>query len=252
MKKNIRIIARLDIKNQYLIKGINLEGLRKLGDPNEFATNYYKNGIDEILYLDNVASLYGKNTAYNIIEKTIENTFIPITVGGRIRTIGDVKKILNSGADKIALNSAAIKNPNIIKRISNEIGNQSLVISIETKKIESEYFIFYNNGREVTNMKLVEWLTKIHKFGAGEILVTCIDTDGTMKGFPVDLAKILGKYCKLPLILSGGFYDNKNLYEVLNNSEADGIAIGSALHFKKTSILKIKKFLKSKKFEVRL
>ena len=134
MKKNIRIIARLDIKNQYLIKGINLEGLRKLGDPNEFAKNYYEQNIDEILYLDNVASLYGKNTAYNIIEKTIENTFIPITVGGRIRTIADVKKILNAGADKIALNSAAIKNPNIVKKISNEIGNQSLVISIETKK----------------------------------------------------------------------------------------------------------------------
>lgn len=252
MKKNIRIIARLDIKNQYLIKGINLEGLRKLGDPNEFAKNYYEQNIDEILYLDNVASLYGKNTAYNIIEKTIENTFIPITVGGRIRTIADVKKILNAGADKIALNSAAIKNPNIVKKISNEIGNQSLVISIETKKIKDEYFIFYNNGREVTNIKLIEWLSKIQKYGAGEILVTCIDTDGTMKGFPIDLSIILGNYCDLPLILSGGFYDNKNLHEVLKISKADGVAIGSALHFKKTSILKIKQFLKSKKFEVRL
>lgn len=252
MKKNIRLIARLDIKNQYLIKGINLEGLRKLGDPNEFATNYYEQNIDEILYLDNVASLYGKNTAYNIIEKTIEDTFIPITVGGRIRTIVDVKKILNAGADKIALNSAAINNPNIVKKISNEIGNQSLVISIETKKIEDEYFIFYNNGREVTNIKLTDWLEKIQKYGAGEILVTCIDTDGTMKGFPVELSKLLGKYCKLPLILSGGFYDNKNLYEVLKISNADGIAIGSALHFKKTSVLKIKQFLKSKKFDVRL
>ena len=125
MKKNIRVIARLDIKNQYLIKGINLEGLRKLGDPNEFAKKYYDQNIDEIIYLDNVASLYGKNTAYSIIEKTINNTFIPITVGGRIRTIVDVKKILNSGADKIALNSAAIKNPNLIKKISDEIGDQS-------------------------------------------------------------------------------------------------------------------------------
>ena len=117
MKKNIRIIGRLDIKNQFLIKGVNLEGLRKLGDPNEFAKNYYKENIDEIIYLDNVASLYGKNTAYHLIEKTIDNTFIPITVGGRIRTIKDVKKILNSGADKIALNSAVIRKPNIIKKL---------------------------------------------------------------------------------------------------------------------------------------
>ena len=252
MKKNIRVIARLDIKNQYLIKGINLEGLRKLGDPNEFAKKYYDQNIDEIIYLDNVASLYGKNTAYSIIEKTINNTFIPITVGGRIRTIVDVKKILNSGADKIALNSAAIKNPNLIKKISDEIGDQSLVISIETKKINNEYYVFYNNGREVTNIKLSDWLITIQKYGPGEILVTSIDTDGTMKGFPIDLSKILGKYCKLPLILSGGFYENKNLLEAIKISNANGIAIGSALHFQKTTISKIKKYLSSKNFELRI
>jgi len=251
MKKNIRVIARLDIKNQYLIKGINLEGLRKLGDPNEFAKKYYDQNIDEIIYLDNVASLYGKNTAYNIIEKTINNTFIPITVGGRIRTIVDVKKILNSGADKIALNSAAIKNPNLIKKISDEIGDQSLVISIETKKVNNEYYIFYNNGREVTNIKLIEWLITIQKYGVGEILITSIDTDGTMKGFPIDLSKILGKFCKLPLILSGGFYENKNLLDTIKISNANGIAIGSALHFQKTTISKIKKYLSSKNFELR-
>ena len=172
-----------------------------------------------------------ENTAYSIIEKTINNTFIPITVGGRIRTIVDVKKLIR--ADKIALNSAAIKNPNLIKKISDEIGDQSLVISIETKKINNEYYVFYNNGREVTNIKLTDWLITIQKYGPGEILVTSIDTDGTMKGFPIDLSKILGKYCKLPLILSGGFYENKNLLEAIKISNANGIAIGSALHFQK-------------------
>lgn len=252
MKKNIRIIGRLDIKNQYLIKGINLEGLRKLGDPNEFAKNYFEENIDEIIYLDNVASLYGKNTAYNLIEKTIDNIFIPITVGGRIRTIKDVKKILNSGADKIALNSAVIKNPNIIKKISDEIGNQSLVISIETKKLDDEYYIFYNNGRETTNIKLVDWLKRIQNLGAGEIFITSIDTDGTMRGFPEDLASLLGNNCELPLILSGGFCENKNILKSLRLSNADGVAIGSALHYQKNSISKIKKFLNSNNFEIRL
>lgn len=252
MKKNIRIIGRLDIKNQFLIKGVNLEGLRKLGDPNEFAKNYYKENIDEIIYLDNVASLYGKNTAYHLIEKTIDNTFIPITVGGRIRTIKDVKKILNSGADKIALNSAVIRKPNIIKKISNEIGNQSLVISIETKKLDKNYYIFFNNGREKTNIKLTDWLIKIQSLGAGEIFITSIDTDGTMRGFPEELAILLGHYCKLPLILSGGFCENKNILKTLKLSNADGVAIGSALHYRKNSVSKIKKFLKLNSFEIRL
>ena len=162
--RNIRVIARLDIKNNYLIKGIHLEGLRKLGNPYDFAQNYFKSGIDEIIYMDSVASLYNRNSLNEIIQETSKNIFIPITVGGGIRSIDDAYKILRSGADKIAINTAAIKNPRLVEDLSNRFGSSTIVISVEAKKKENNIWEAYtNNGREKTGLDVIKWSIEAEK-----------------------------------------------------------------------------------------
>ena len=174
--KNVRLISRLDVKGQKLIKGVHLEGLRKIGDPQEHAVKYYKQGADEIIYMDVVASLYGRNNLTDIVEKTAENVFIPITVGGGVRSVDDARKLLRCGADKVAINTAATEDPYLITRIAEVFGSQCVVLSVEaTRHKNGEWGVYTDNGREKTIYEVKEWVAKAEKLGAGEILLTSID-----------------------------------------------------------------------------
>jgi len=184
--KNIRLIARLDIKGPNLIKGINLEGLRIIGSPNEYALRYYLQGADELIYMDCVASLYGRNHLSEIIKAAAHDIFVPITVGGGIRSVDDATKILRAGADKLAINTAAVATPGLITEISRRFGSQCMVLSIEAKQVgQDRWEVYTDNGRERTGLDVVEWAKLGVSMGAGEILLTSVDKEGTRKGFDV-------------------------------------------------------------------
>jgi cyclase len=254
MLSNFRIIPRLDIKGKNLVKTINLEGLRVLGCPNEFAVKYYQNGADELLFMDVVASLYGRNQLEEIILEITKNIFIPITVGGGIRTIEDARLIFKSGADKVAINSAAVKRPELISDIASKYGNQSVVLSIEAKrnkKLASGYEVYIDSGREPTMLDLVDWVKKAINFGVGEILLTSIDKEGTKKGFDIDLISCVSEITNIPLIVSGGM---GKLDDIENAYAATGISAFSSsgmLHYNIHSISEVKEHAKRCGFEVR-
>ena len=214
--RNVRIIARLDIKNNFLIKGIHLEGLRKIGNPNEYAKKYFKSGIDEIIYMDAVASLYERNSLNEIIKETSKNIFIPITVGGGIRSIDDANKILRSGADKIAINTAAIKNPRLIEELSNRFGSSTIVLSIEAKQtLNGSWEAYTNNGREKTGIDVIKWSLEAEKLGVGEILLTSVDKEGTGRGFDNNLLKSVTDIITVPVIASGGMGNFQHFADVV-------------------------------------
>tara|TARA_B100000029_G_C17572716_1_gene957188 strand:- start:434 stop:1207 length:774 start_codon:yes stop_codon:yes gene_type:complete len=243
--RNIRTIGRLDVKNSNLIKSINLEGLRIVGNPNSFAKEYYKKGIDELIFIDSVATLYGRNNLSKIITKATEDIFVPITVGGGIRKLEDAKMILNSGADKIAVNTAAVKNPKFISDLANSLGSQSIVLSIEAKeKNNNSWEVYTCNGREPAKLDVIDWIKKASKLGAGEILLTSIDQEGTRKGFDVKLMKKASEVTDIPIIASGGFGEINHIYELMNESDIDAIAFADAIHYKRISINELKKAIK--------
>ena len=243
--KFFRIISKLDVKNENLIKGIHLEGLRVIGNPNEFAKKYYNDGIDEIFYHDAVASLYGRNNLEKVLLESIKEVFVPITVGGGIRTEKDAFKLFSNGADKISLNSAAIKKPNLIKQLVRKLGSQSVVVSIEAKKINDNHWEAYiENGRERTGINVLDWVKKIIDLGAGEIIITSIDKEGTMRGPDYALAEEVSRLSSIPFIYCGGFGKIDHILNLVKNSNVDGIAIASLLHYKKIEIFEIKEKLK--------
>ena len=249
---NIRLIPRLDIKGQSLIKGVQLEGLKKLGSPNEFALRYYNQGADELIYMDCVASLYGRNHLGRIIEEAVKDIFIPLTVGGGIRSIDDAKLILRSGADKIAINTAAVANPRIITDLAQEFGTQCIVVSIEAKKIASERWeVYTNNGRERTGIDVVEWAKTCVANGAGEVLITSIDQEGTRKGFDVNLVAAVSSQVNVPIIASGGMGSLEDLFSVVDQGGADGVAMADILHYGRAEIASIRAFAESKGIGVR-
>ena len=185
-----RLIARLDIKGPNLIKGVQLEGLRVLGDPREFAIEYYNAGIDELLYMDIVASLYGRNNLLTTVERTAEEVFVPLTVGGGIRSLSDVRAILNSGADKVAVNTAAMRNPRLLREIADTFGSQCVVLSVEAKRQQSgEWEAYTDNGRERTGRSVIEWISEATRNGVGEVLITSVDREGTRRGLDLDLLR---------------------------------------------------------------
>ena len=252
MTSNIRLISRLDIKGPNLIKGIHLEGLKKIGNPNSFAKKYYKEGIDEILYMDVVASLYGRNNLQEIIRNTVKDVYVPITVGGGIKSVDEVREILKCGAEKVAINTAAIKNPELIKQISKRFGSQSIVVSIEAKKINTNTWEAYTeNGRERTGVNVLEWARKMDEFNAGEILLTSIDNEGTTKGFDNDLIKIVSNNVSIPVIASGGMGIKDHALSVIRESNADAIAMAHVLHYEKLSLQDIRRELNSNNINVR-
>ena len=234
---NIRLIARLDVKGQNLIKGIHLEGLRVIGCPNEFSKRYYLQGADELIYMDCVASLYGRNHLSEIIRLATQNIFIPITVGGGIRSVADANEILRAGADKVAVNTAAVANPKLIGQIASKFGRQAMVLSIEAKKNEkSRWEVYTNNGRERTGIDVVEWAQLGVEMGAGEILLTSVDMDGTRKGFDIELIKAISRNVEVPVIASGGMGVPADLLGAVNQGGADGVAMADILHYGRSEI----------------
>jgi len=230
--KKIRIIPRLDIKGDFLVKGIHLEGLRILGKPENFAYEYYKNGADEIIYQDVVASLYGKNSLLDQIHKVNKKIFIPLTVGGGIRTTIDIKKILKAGADKVAINTAAVKNPNLITKAARIFGSSTIIVAVEVlKNDKNEYEVFTNNGRERTKWLVTDWVKEIERRKAGEILLTSIDKDGTANGFDFELVKKISKSVNIPVICHGGASNFKDILDISFDTEVSGVCISSMLHY---------------------
>jgi cyclase len=249
---NIRLIARLDIKGPNLIKGIHFEGLRKIGSPGEHALRYYSQGADELLFMDAVASLYGRNHLGEIIEAAAKDIFIPITVGGGIRNLGDVRKILRSGADKVAVNTAAVENPTLITEIAHAFGSQCLVVSIEAKKASNNRWeVYTNNGRERTGLDVVDWSKKVVELGAGEILLTSVDRDGTKSGFDLEIIKTVSAEVTIPVIASGGMGVVNDFLEVVEDGHADAVAMASVLHYQTLNIGEIRRFAKSNGIYVR-
>ena len=232
MNKNpIRIIPVLDIKNGLLIKGINLEGLRVLGKASNFSNYYYKNGADEICYIDNVATLYGTNNLSKFITQTAKNIFIPLLVGGGIRSISDIKLMLAAGADKVCINSSAIDNINLIKTASKIFGSANITIIIQCIKIDEKYFISKSNGRDIAKINPVIWAKKVQDFGAGEIILTAVNNEGLKKGFDISITKQVSEKVEIPVIAHGGAGSFDDIYNVIKNTEVTGVGLASILHY---------------------
>jgi cyclase len=237
--RSIRIIPKLDIKGPNLVKGVNLEGLRALGSPRNFIEHYYNNGADELICHDVVASLYMRNNLDSIIRETSKNIFLPIIVGGGIRNINDIEHLLKSGADRIFFNTAAIKRPSLIKKASKYFGSSTILVSIECIEREKEYFCLVDFGRQLTKIKVTDWIDIVQSNGAGEIIITSVNKEGTGTGFDLNLFEKISKKIKIPLIVNGGFGRLSHIKDLLNYCCPSGIAIGSALHY--SSMLNIKK-----------
>lgn len=251
--KKLRVIARIDVKNEYVIKGIHLEGLRKVGDPNELAKKYYSEGIDEIVFMDAVAAYYDRNSLSHIIEKACEDVFVPITVGGGIRTIEDIQKALNSGADKVAINTKAIKSEEFITEASIIFGSQCIVSSIVAKKIgDKKWESYIDNGREPTGVDVVSWAKKVEELGAGEIMLTSLDMEGTKKGFDIELYQAVQSVVSIPIIASGGMGSVNDMIDLIKSSKVDAIASASVLHYNIDTISNIKHFLSNNSIKVRV
>lgn len=229
--KNVRIIPRLDIKGPNLVKGIHLEGLRVLGKPENFAQYYYEQGADELMYTDVVASLYNRNSLHDIISRTASKIFIPLTVGGGIRTVDDIREVLRAGADKVSLNTAAIKDPAIIKRASREFGSSTIVVAIEAiRQPDGKYLAYTDNGREYSGIEVGTWAQRVEELGAGEIVLTSVDREGTGMGYDIELLKIVGNV-SIPVIAHGGPGNVEHVMMALTAGNADAVAIASMLHY---------------------
>ncbi|MBR1199481.1 imidazole glycerol phosphate synthase subunit HisF [Bradyrhizobium sp. AUGA SZCCT0158] len=238
---NVRLIARMDIKAPNLIKGVNLEGLRKIGDPAAFAKKYYEAGIDEIVYMDIVASLYERNSLGDIVSSTSEEVFIPITVGGGIRSLADVENMMRCGADKVAINTAAIKRPELISDIATTFGSQCMVLSIEAKQTTpGKWEAYTDNGREKTGLDAVEWAKRGVALGAGEIFLTSVDREGTRKGFDVALIRQISDAVSVPVIASGGMGSVEHLVDAVHSGHADAVAMADILHYNRMPLSDIR------------
>lgn len=233
----MRIIAKLDIKNNFVIKGINMEGLRKVGDPLELAKQYYILGVDEISLVDCVASLYSRNNLFPVIERTTKEVFIPITLGGGIRSLNDIYQALRSGADKVSINTYATENPKFIKEAVNEFGSSTITICVEAKKLSNNKWEVYKNyGRDRTNIDLLDWLKNIQDLDCGEIHVTSIDYEGLQKGFDIELIESIYKFIYKPFVINGGCGSIKDIKFIKKNFENLSVAIASAFHYKKIEL----------------
>ncbi len=229
--KNLRIIPKLDIKNLNLVKGISLEGLRVLGDPKKFIEKYYLDGADEIIYHDIVASLYNRKQILDFVKRTAENIFLPITIGGGINSVKQISEFLNSGADRVFVNSSFIRDKNFIKESVKYFGSSTIVCAIEVLKKKNDYFCYIDFGREETQINFIDWVSEVQSKGVGELIITSIDCDGKGKGFDLFLAEIIQKYVKIPFIINGGFGEMAHFDDLLNVCDPSGIALGSILHY---------------------
>ncbi|MGX4803498.1 imidazole glycerol phosphate synthase subunit HisF [Bradyrhizobium guangdongense] len=235
--KRIRLIPRLDIKGPNLIKGVHLEGLRVVGDPQVFARRYYEQGADELLYVDVVASLYGRNNLHDIVARSARDIFVPLTVTGGIRSVDDVVTLLRSGADKIGVNTAATKRPELIGEIARKFGSQCMVLSIEAKRMgDGRWEAYTDNGRERTGLDVIEWAKRAVDLGAGEILLTSIDQEGTRAGFDLPLVSSVSRAVSVPVIASGGMGKLDDIGSVVLEGAADAVAMADVLHYQRLTI----------------
>lgn len=247
-----RLIARLDIKGPNLIKGIHLEGLRVMGDPQVYAQKYYAEGVDEIIYIDSVASLYGRNSLHDIISRAVRKVFIPITVGGGIRSVQDAAEMLRAGADKVAINTAAVHRPELITEIARRFGSQCVTLSIQAKANgRGGWEVYTENGREHSGLDVVEWAKRTQDLGAGEILLTSVDREGTQKGFDLDLLRAVGGVLNIPLVASGGMGTLQHMEEAIVATKTDAVAIASVLHYGKHSLSDIRAYALARGLNVR-
>lgn len=226
-----RIISRLDIKNNFLVKGINLEGLRILGSPENFAEKYYSENIDELILQDVVASLYKRNQLNEITKKISQNIFIPITVGGGIRSIEDISKALDSGADRVSINSAAVENLKFVEKAIEKFGSSTISLSIETLEVDSKYKIYTESGRKETSIDFFDWIKIAEEYELGELIVTSIKYEGRSKGLDLDLYKRISDVSSIPVLAHGGASSEKDILSLFKETVAQGIVICSAFHF---------------------
>lgn len=228
----VRIIPKLEIKGENLVKGIRFDGLRVLGSPHRIAKHYYDHGADELIYVDIVASLYDRNNLLDIVTKTASDIFIPLTVGGGIRTLDDIQNALLAGADKVAINTAAIKEPSFIRKAANRFGSSTIVVQIETqKRAEGKYEAFTDNGRESTGFDALEWAKQVIDLGAGEILLTSVDRDGTGMGIDLSLVQIISDASNVPVVVGGGVGKIQDAVEAIQTNRIDGLTIASCFHY---------------------
>ena len=231
-QKKIRVIPRLDVKGTNVVKGVHLEGLRVVGEPGKFAQAYYLDGADEIIYMDSVASLYGRNNLHNIVSQASEHIFIPLTVGGGIRTLEDVQSLLKAGADKVAINTALFKTPHLITQVAERFGSQCIVVSIDVVKNDrGQYVCLTDNGREETGVEVMSWVDKVIELGAGEILLTSVDQEGTGESFDLELTQMVSNHAPIPVIACGGAGNNQHVIDVIEQGRADAVSVASILHY---------------------
>ena len=254
---SLRIIARLDIKGSNVVKGINLEGIRKIGDPKQLALKYYKEGIDEIIYMDVVASLYERNTITKFIKDAASKIFVPLTVGGGIRSLQDVRSMLNAGADKVSINTAAIKEPGLVHQAAESFGSQCIVVAMDVKLVSAaeeplRYEVYTHGGRQPTGIEAVSWARKVASSGAGEILLTSMDCDGTRSGFDLTLTNAISEAVHIPIIASGGVGNLQHLVDGVTHGGADAVLAASIFHFGEYSLEEAKIFMANKGVEMRL
>lgn len=250
-QKTARLIARLDVKGPNLIKAVHLEGLRVVGDPSTFAKKYYEGGADELIYIDLVASLYGRSNLSEIVQDTAKNVFIPITVGGGIRSVEDAGNLLRAGADKIAINTACVSRPELISEVAQKYGSQCMVLSIEAKKIsDNSWEVYTDCARESSKIDVLDWAHQAENLGAGEILITSIDQEGTKKGYDNDLIKAVTDVVKVPVIASGGYGQPEHMNDAVQ-AGADALAFADALHMSGTQFAELRKHASSFNISVR-
>ena len=247
-----RIIPCLDVKDGRVVKGINFVDLIDAGNPVDQAKFYSENGADEICFLDISASLENRDTLINIVKKTAEEVFIPLTVGGGIKSIDNIQNLLKAGADKVSINSAAITDPNIIKKSSNYFGSQCIVVAVDVKKNKNSWLVYSHGGTKNTGIDAIEWLRKVEQLGAGEILLTSMDRDGTKLGFDLDILAEANKILGIPVIASGGVGSIHHFYEGVKDGGADALLAASVFHFNEFSIMEVKNYLKKNNIDVRI
>ncbi len=250
MLKN-RIIPCLDVKNGRIVKGINFVDLKDAGDPVEQAKIYSDGGADEICFLDITATNENRETIYEVVEKTSKKCFVPLTVGGGIRSVNDISKLLNCGADKVSINTAAVENSKVVEESSLKFGSQCIVVAIDAKKNETGWEIFTHGGRNPTGINALEFATKMEKCGAGELLVTSMDKDGTQSGYDIDLMKKISSIVNIPIIASGGVGKLDHLVEGIK-SGASAVLAASIFHYGTYSLTEAKQYLASKNIPVRI
>lgn len=250
--KHIRIIPRLDIKGPNVVKPVHTEALRIVGNPQALALRYYREGADELMYMDIVASLYQRNLDFELLKSVTENVFIPVTAGGGIRTIQDINAALRSGADKVAINTHAIRQPEFLTEAVREFGSQCIVLSVEAKRRpDGSYEAYTDGGREPTGVDVLTWIARGIELGVGELLITSIDRDGTEKGFELPLLERIGKIAPIPVIIHGGAGSPEGMSEAVTAGAADAVAVSSIFHYQTRTIREVKAGLAAAGFGIR-